>query len=170
MGLNRLVCWEDGDRSLLSDIWHQNATATRLDPFPRSFSSGHLTPAWKSGFRVLLHQTDRLATTCGGRRSADQRRKGGKKGGVEGGGSVEEEFQVRVHVPGTWLECRPGNSSFSLGSDSFTQGVITDSAVIWSASRSNNMEQYYYWFVFSSTDSFKAIFCPFLCSLLCFCA
>lgn len=23
-------------------------------------------------------------------------------------GGVEEEFQVRVRVPGTWLECRPG--------------------------------------------------------------
>lgn len=43
VGLNRLVCWVNGDRSLHPDIWHQNATATCLDPFPRSFSSGHLT-------------------------------------------------------------------------------------------------------------------------------
>lgn len=57
--------------------------------------------------RASASNCDRLATAHGGRRSADQRRKRGGGGGVEGGESVEEEFQVRVHVPGTLVGMQP---------------------------------------------------------------
>lgn len=94
VGLNLLVCWVDWDKSLLPDIWHQNATATCLDPFPRSFSSGHLTQheslasacfcikLWQAGNSVWWQ------TVC--------RSVGGKKGknrGVEGGGVLGRSFR-----------------------------------------------------------------------------
>lgn len=73
--------------------------------------------------RASASNCDRLATAYGGRRSADRLRERENKGGVEGGGECWGGVSGKSSCPWHLVGMQTWDSSFSLGSDIFTQGV-----------------------------------------------